>query len=394
MNTFTTEEQYEERVRRRGFSWLALHYQNRAGASLEGKKGIYKIMIKNAMPELISVIDGEGLWRVPYFDRQDKWGTALTEAVSLMMDDLEGRWKCFAAGTDQNKGDVFVVGPLTQQEQAQVSHGQFPPSLAMYGRLGPGVCGPPNQALVIEPGHTRSQRSSRAPSRRHYDDYGVDYIPSRPPRAVADPYGDYGANYVSHSPYRTRLSRQPRPPLPEPTDFRHQRPRKYFAPPSDLGSESASDEEEEHPPRRAPRGKAAKGKPKGKPSRRRRSPSIDFEDDDELVLDDDELTFSDDEFHGKRLSAAATQNRDGAEDDRTMKTKLMIILVLLGDQERGARLDGTSIWRAKMRIRLEHLSSRGDDQKLDLLLAVGVEARRRMRNRRRWTRRRRRGWKR
>ncbi|KAL9005460.1 MAG: hypothetical protein Q9188_001785 [Gyalolechia gomerana] len=153
----------------------------------------WKIMIEDAMPELVNVVDGEALWRIPYCDRTDVWGTYLAEAVSTLMEVLEGeRWLCFAVGVGRNVGDVFNKGPLSRQEIAQIQRGSFPRSLELYGVPGPGVCEPQHQA-----------GSGRAKG-------------SRPSRGAPDPHDDYAHDYDRNPPRQSRQPGQQRPP-------RHQR---------------------------------------------------------------------------------------------------------------------------------------------------------------------------
>ncbi|KAL9027759.1 MAG: hypothetical protein Q9196_003763 [Gyalolechia fulgens] len=190
-------QQYKDLVYGKGLAWtraiqrLPKEQQPEEDLSLPES---WKVMIKDATPELINVVDGEALWRIPHCARTDVWGTHLPEAISCLMEQLENqRWRYFAVGTGRNVGDVFNKGPLTREEIAQIQRGRFPRSLELYGVPGPGVCVPQHQAGSGRTG---------------------------PSRAGADPHLGYGHGDAPHPPRQSRGPRQqhgPRPPrLPQP----------------------------------------------------------------------------------------------------------------------------------------------------------------------------------
>lgn len=87
-------------------------------------------------PELTNVADGHALWKIPFCDDH----VGISKAISVVMDELEGRWSCQALGVHENAGEIYEVGLLSGDELEDIMQGRFPKSLELYGVPGPGVC--------------------------------------------------------------------------------------------------------------------------------------------------------------------------------------------------------------------------------------------------------------
>lgn len=300
VHLFTSEEDYAE-VFRKGTECLDAINPLPGGYIMDllEKWRLYARLIKKyTMPEFINIVDGEGIWRVPYYPRTGgSRAKYMTEAVATLMCDVsDARYKTSGLGAREFAGDIFAKGPLRDEEYQKIVHGQFPSTMTHLGGPGAGVCEAPERVLVIE---STSVRPPRAPRGRDldYNDNSVDFG-APPPRRTGPPPqrvrpGQYGPPHQGGRPAQYGPLRYPGPPgqrgpsrQPLRPGYPHQPPRKYITsasasdstPDSSADSSSESHEEEEPsrkvPKGKAPKGKAPKGKPKGKPSRRQRSPSV------------------------------------------------------------------------------------------------------------------------
>ncbi|KAL8931787.1 MAG: hypothetical protein Q9216_007070 [Gyalolechia sp. 2 TL-2023] len=262
------ERPYASQVVEKGQQWVHGHcpLQDFMNLAPHGRLVLFQNCFKAVTPEFINVIDREGFWRLPYSPRPGEHRN-VTEGVATLMAYLDGRFTCFGFGAEENRGDIFMSGSLSQTELFDLERGHFPPTLAMYGSPGPGVCGRPAERRMV----------SHPPLAGPYDAYQ-----SRGP----------GSSRQLGAP--PRLVGAPPPHAPQRNPRRSNAPRRFYSSRSEAiaGSDSDSDSDSTavaSPIRRTkPRTKAAKGKPKAKPKSRQRSPSEDEDEDDDLSPSEEE----------------------------------------------------------------------------------------------------------
>ncbi|KAL8761767.1 MAG: hypothetical protein Q9184_002128 [Pyrenodesmia sp. 2 TL-2023] len=264
---------------------------------------LYRRLTKRfVIPELINVVDGEAIWRVPYCAEGRGARKGITEAIaSLLADVSAGRYRVCGVGTRQFEGDIFLKGPLRDFEYEKLVHGQFPPTVKHLGRPGPGLCEAPEQALLVQPTSLHPPRASGG--RGHdYNGYDVGYD-APPPRQVHPSQQLIPPNHsrLSHQP---RGSRRPggsyQPGNPRGTQFTQgpKPPRKFTTPASESSPDSNdSSAEDSDSPTPTPKAKAKKriAKAQRKPTRRPKSLS-----ENSVASDVGDLTLSDHEADGYR----------------------------------------------------------------------------------------------
>lgn len=121
---------------------LGCSVQTYMNLTLHERLPIFQRYSEAVTPELINVIHADAFWRLPYAPGPGEH-RYITEGVAILMAVLDGRFKWVAFGAEQNRGDIFMSGPLSQMERFDLEIGRFPSTLALYGRPGPGVCGRP-----------------------------------------------------------------------------------------------------------------------------------------------------------------------------------------------------------------------------------------------------------
>ncbi|KAL8896690.1 MAG: hypothetical protein Q9207_007589 [Kuettlingeria erythrocarpa] len=313
------------RIRRLKAEWEYAEIYDMAVECLEAFKPLPDIYVMNnlermdlyrrlttryVMPELINVVEGEGLWRVPYCAEGRGARTCITEAIACLLTDVSaGRYKVYGVGRSGFEGDVYLRGPLRDFEYDTLVHGQFSPTMRRLGRPGPGLCEAPEQALVLQSPTVHLPRAPRE-SGQGYDGYGID--DDAPP-----PFGNQPPNHLGPSP-QLGGSRQPRGSRPGAGQFVHspRGPPQYVTPVSGPSSESdysSVENSDSPPPNPQVKAKNKKGKAQKKPARRQRSPS-----EDSIAGGVEDLAVTDEEPVGRRPPKRAPNKatrRVGRSDD-------------------------------------------------------------------------------
>ncbi|KAI4181345.1 MAG: hypothetical protein L6R41_006678 [Letrouitia leprolyta] len=160
----------------------------------------YGYLTQFVTPELINVVNGEAIWRIPFSGNTDLLTTYLTETVAATLDPLSGeRWKFFAIGRERNEGDLFHKGQLSRSEINQLQQRRFPRSLKMYGVPRPGVCGSSHGGPGRGAGHAaHPPRGSHGPPRNNHGTYTGPR--GGPSRGFAEPEDDFGYGHAPHPP--------------------------------------------------------------------------------------------------------------------------------------------------------------------------------------------------
>ena len=108
-------------------------------------------------PELFNVVGRKGTWRIP------RGGNSSTEACATAFTLLEPRFWPIGEGNGEHYGDLIMEGPLFDYEINDIRHGRFPPSLALFGRPAPGICGRPPAHGPAHGGMVRHPPGARVP---------------------------------------------------------------------------------------------------------------------------------------------------------------------------------------------------------------------------------------
>ncbi|KAL8727853.1 MAG: hypothetical protein Q9181_005559 [Wetmoreana brouardii] len=265
-------------------------------------------------PRVRQVADSCGYWRVPYTN-----GDHATEGIAMMMDVMEERWGIFSLGDDQNHGDIFLKGRLTDAEHFDLLQGIFPNTLADMGKPGPGICGhPPASQHAVKPARP-PQASSRqapqsmqsnyiaAPPQSHpllYPPMGhtMDYAPRRAP-----PIQDLSHSQGTARPQLPRQHRQPVQQAHRPNHYQGRRAASSSDSSTSADSDSASSSAEGRSSKRGPKKTNPKGRSKGKPKQRARRGSEEVE------------AYSADERPKRRAPLRLGGRRRGRSDDEEVE---------------------------------------------------------------------------
>ncbi|KAI4207042.1 MAG: hypothetical protein LQ346_000760 [Caloplaca aetnensis] len=270
-----------------------------------------RLTTRFVMPELINVVDREGIWRVPYCAEGRGAKTCITEAIASLLTEVSaGRYRLYGIGDFRSEGDLFLKGPLLEFEYETLVHGQFPPNMRRFGRPGPGLCEAPEQALVFQSPSVHQPGAPRG-SGQGYDGHGIDYN-APPPFQNQPPPNHFGASPQLGG------SRQPRGSRRGGGQFVHgpRAPPKFAMPVTGSGSESdnsSTQDSDSPPPSPKAKAKKKKGKAEKKPARRQRSPS-----EDSVAGGVEDLAISDEEPVGRRPPKHAPKKatrRVGRSDD-------------------------------------------------------------------------------
>ncbi|KAL8684909.1 MAG: hypothetical protein Q9224_006070 [Gallowayella concinna] len=279
-------------VKRDAEKWLGKHVPDisklksfSVGHSMEIFWGLWTI----TTPELINVdVDTkEGIWRIPFNPNHDSRATAAVAwmLVLVVLKTSRGKrdWSLDGEGVDSHAGDLFVSGPIFSQEYQALLRGEFPPTLLALGEPGPLV---PVRPLAIDldqfPGRPSTVQDKHDPP-------GMDsgLVPRPSPSRAHGHHGprrmnrrmDHGMNRGMDRGMDQEMDLLPRPPQA----VRHQaRGPINIADSTSLSSsdstsstESTSDDESDglDTRKKSKKGKAVKGKSKGKIHRGRISSS-------------------------------------------------------------------------------------------------------------------------
>ncbi|KAL8933312.1 MAG: hypothetical protein Q9216_006427 [Gyalolechia sp. 2 TL-2023] len=189
MKMINSQQQYKDLVSDKARLWIqASRDLLPAGRQRGDTQEAWAVVTADVKPQLINVVDGEAIWRIPYCggestgddDDNRRTTTYLTEAIASTMAFLDGRrWHCFAVGWKRNEGDVLLKGPLAREEIAQLQRGQFPRSLELYGVPAPGVCGASHAAGPAR--GSRGQQGAHPPRESGPPLQGRGQVPHPPP---------------------------------------------------------------------------------------------------------------------------------------------------------------------------------------------------------------------
>ncbi|KAL8916875.1 MAG: hypothetical protein Q9172_006068 [Xanthocarpia lactea] len=183
-------------VENEGWQWLQKYPGSHGFSSmpLEQQLAVYRILCGISTPEFINVkIDArEGVWRIPFVFTSEIGGIAGIALSMIAVDHSASgglrNWSFYGEGVGIGSGDIFLKGPLFPQEFEALVRGEFPSSLSRLGKLGHGL--PP----VRLEGHLDqlAGRPSTGPNRADFYDgeYGI-IAQTSPPQLPGHPMDHY-----------------------------------------------------------------------------------------------------------------------------------------------------------------------------------------------------------
>ncbi|KAL9592803.1 MAG: hypothetical protein Q9179_006359 [Wetmoreana sp. 5 TL-2023] len=255
--------------------------------------------VPDAVPFFINIVNGHGVWRLPFEQGHDVYTKDAHETIACMMMKVHPRWDLVGIGIGENEGDLILSGPLTDHEIRDISQEKWPLNLGTMGRPGPGVCGRPLEAKQRAIAPAGPPLASNREN--HYIAEPANHPLMYPPDIGRQPRHqklvhefDYPEEHVPHRPRNIQGPRQPQGARqPRPSDVQAHRPYRYkgrraaSSSDSSTSSDSDSDSASSYPqyvsPKRAPKKTNPKGRAKGKPKQR---PKQAFEEDEADSADD------------------------------------------------------------------------------------------------------------